>query len=151
MHPGEVFPLYRFGRTGPVLLRDRGFTVQRGLSERKEHDMCKHRRSRAYSYARYRSHGYDFDSAGSYGQSARSPADIKSETVNQLLAHDGYIRPLPPTMKSFSRIFQERLWDFMRSEEIYTYIRNARLAITACDFFWLPTLTATGARVSLRA
>lgn len=46
MHPGEVFPLYRFGRTGPVLLRDRGFTVQCGLSERKEHDMCKHARSR---------------------------------------------------------------------------------------------------------
>lgn len=31
---------------GPVLLRDRGFTIQRGLSERKERDTCKHTRPR---------------------------------------------------------------------------------------------------------
>lgn len=40
MHPGEVFPLYRFGRTSPVLSRDRGFTVQCGLSRQEKHDMC---------------------------------------------------------------------------------------------------------------
>lgn len=77
MHPGEVFPLYRFGRagTGPIA-GSRFYRIARGLSERKGHDMCKHTRSRiAHTQSRRQS---PFDStAGSYGPIAWIPADIK--------------------------------------------------------------------------